>query len=82
LAGKWIGVDASGVKVSVAPEFGILNDDPNPIEGLRNLGLSEEDLIAELKRRGLVSEHVKSLDMSNQETAPPNNNDLETPNNQ
>ena len=74
LAGKWIGVDASGVNVNIAPEFGIGNDFPNPAENLSALGLSEDDLLAELKRRGLVSEQVTSLDPQN--TLAPQNNEL------
>jgi hypothetical protein len=61
-AGKWIGVDASGVRVRIADEFSI-NDDPNPIDSLIKLGLSEQDLIAELKRRGIISDGVNNLNM-------------------
>ena len=61
-AGKWIGVDASGVRVRIADEFSI-NDDPNPIDSLIKLGLSEQDLIAELKRRGIISDGVNNLNI-------------------
>ncbi len=60
LAGKWIGVDASGVKIRIASEFS-LSDDPNPVDALLKLGLSEEDLLAELKRRGLITSVVESI---------------------
>jgi len=64
LAGKWIGVDASGVNVNIGTE--LMRDDPNPIESLSKLGLSEQDLIAELKRRGLIAETVENVDLQTQ----------------
>jgi len=60
LAGKWIGVDASEVSVNISPEFGIY-DDPNPVDSLLKLGLSEEDLVSELKRRGLIGDQVNTV---------------------
>lgn len=60
IAGRWIGVDASNVSVRIADEFS-LTDDPNPVDALLKLGLSEEDMLAELKRRGLITEGVQSI---------------------
>lgn len=61
IAGKWIGVDASDVKVRISEEFNLPADAANPVDDLLKMGLSEEDLISELKRRGIVSESVTSL---------------------
>lgn len=58
MAGEWIGVDASNVKVKIADEFSLRNDDPNPMDALQRLNLKPEQLLAEVKRRGMVSKEV------------------------
>lgn len=76
LAGKWIGVDASDVVVNIAPAFD-LDDDPNPIDSLLKLNLSDKDMLAEAKRRGLVAETVDEINPQPEEATPqPNNNEL------
>jgi len=80
LAGKWIGVDASGVRVRISDQFE-LNSDPNPTDSLLKLNLSDEDLKKELVRRGIITDSVDSVSAKG-EQAPTQNNNLETPNNQ
>lgn len=55
VAGEWIGVDASNVKVKIAEEFTLRNDDPNPVDALERAGLTPEAMLEELKRRNIVS---------------------------
>jgi len=65
IAGDWIGVDASGVKVSVGDDMSI-GAEANPVEDLMNLyenGLiGRETVMAELKRRGTLSQSSDGLD--------------------
>lgn len=54
IAGDWIGVDASGVRVSIGEA---MPHDPNPMSSstlLAELPLTEEQVFHELKRRGLI----------------------------
>ena len=61
IAGEWIGVDTSDVEVQIGEDLGIAANEPNPIESLESLGLSDEDLLHELQRRGILSSSVKSV---------------------
>ena len=83
LAGQWIGVDASDVKVRIGEEFAL--NDPNPTDSLLKLNLSDEDLRRELVRRGIITDMVSSVRPSveqNQTPVAPNNNNLDTPENE
>jgi hypothetical protein len=55
---------ADKVSVTIGDSMGLPND-PNPVQSvialLQELGLEEEDIIRELKRRGLVSSALQSL---------------------
>jgi hypothetical protein len=55
---------AENVSVTIGDSMGLPND-PNPVQSvialLQELGLEEEDIIRELKRRGLVSSALQSL---------------------
>lgn len=67
-AGELIGVDASLVSVTIGADLNMVQD-PNPTDALlklRELGLSEEVILAEAQRRGLLAEYVKisDIDMS------------------
>jgi hypothetical protein len=69
IAGDWIGVDASGVKVSIGDDLTLPNE-PNPIaaaaqlvEMLLTLGFSAEDAVTELKRRGIIATNLEYTDI-------------------
>lgn len=59
LAGRWIGVDASDVSVSISDEFSVPVE-ANPVDDLHNIYergmISEEQLHFELRRRGILSD--------------------------
>lgn len=62
LAGEWINVDASKVKVSIGEDMSLISNESNPVENLEKLKdkdlLTEKEEIAELKRRGVLSPNV------------------------
>lgn len=62
LAGDWINVDASKVKVSIGEDLSLVNAEANPVESLEKLTekgvLTEQEEITELKRRGVLSPNV------------------------
>ena len=66
LAGEWLGVDASNVKVAIGEDLS-LPVEANPGDGLEELGLSDEDLLAEMKRRGILSDKVYSINTEQRE---------------
>jgi hypothetical protein len=64
-AGELIGVDASNVSIVIGSSLDSPKE-PNPTMALlqlRQLGLSEEVILAEAQRRGLLAEYVKASDM-------------------
>lgn len=64
-AGMLIGVDASEVSCSIANELSMASE-PNPTDALlklREFGLSEEVILAEAQRRGLLAEYVTAADL-------------------
>ena len=60
-AGDWLGVDASEVSVSVGDDLSVNGGEANPIDELQKLGLDEDDLLKELKRRSILSDSVQSI---------------------
>ena len=69
LAGEWIGVDASDVKVTIGEDLSI-NQAANPVDDLEKIGLTDEAMLKELKRRGVLSESVGVEDINNKEENP------------
>ena len=69
LAGKWIGVDASGVSVTIGSEFSVPVS-ANPVDDLKALGLSDEDMLKEAKRRGILDQSVENISPKKKETSP------------
>jgi len=64
MAGDWIGVDASGVKVAIGSDL-TTPIEPNPmaaaaqlVEIMIGLGFTTEDAVNELKRRGIIAGNV------------------------
>lgn len=69
-AGKFMQVDgAEDVTVTINDAIGLPND-PNPVQSvislLQALNLSEEEILRELKRRGIVSSTLQSLEVAPQ----------------
>jgi hypothetical protein len=60
IAGDWMGVSTEGVTVTIGEDLS-LPVEPNPVESLMQLNLSEEDLLKELKRRSLISPSVENV---------------------
>lgn len=63
IAGEWMGVDASEVKVTIGDDLAINANEANPIDELLKLGLDDEDLLFEIKRRGTVSGNVERINI-------------------
>lgn len=64
-AGQYIGVDATEVSVTIGADLNLIKD-PNPTDALiklKEFGLSEEVILAEAQRRGLLAEYVKLADI-------------------
>ena len=64
-AGILMGVDATDVGVSIGADLNLAQE-PNPIDSflkLRELGLSEDALLAEAQRRGILAEYVKATEI-------------------
>jgi hypothetical protein len=64
IAGDWIGVDASNVRVSIGDDL-TMPIEPNPmaaaaqlVEIMIGLGFTTEDAVNELKRRGIIAGNV------------------------
>ena len=68
-AGEWVGVDVSDVNVIVGDDLA-LPTQANPVDDLLKLGLIDEALLKELKRRGLVSDSVEAKDIMQEEEEP------------
>jgi len=62
IAGEWIGVDASEVKVSIGEDMSIVNE-PNPTAALATLLqtglLTDQQIVEEAKRQGILSSYFK-----------------------
>jgi len=66
IAGDWLGVDASEVNVIIGDDLS-LPTQANPVDDLMKLGLVDEAMLKELKRRGLVSDSVEVSDFEKKE---------------
>jgi hypothetical protein len=62
MAGDWIGVDASEVKVSIGEDMSVANE-PNPTAALKVLMdtglLTDQQVVEEAKRQGILSSYFK-----------------------
>jgi len=65
LAGDWIGVDASGVRVSIGQDMGLPGNEANSVTDLVDLNergkIDDATLISELKRRGVLAQAIEGL---------------------
>jgi hypothetical protein len=68
-AGEWMGVDVSDINVIVGDDLA-LPTQANPVDDLLKLGLVDDALLKELKRRGLVSDSVEAKDIMQEEPEP------------
>ena len=69
IAGDWLGIDASGVEITIGDDLSLPNS-PNPVPEMvmlvglmQDLGFSRDDIIAEIKRRGIIG-HTRKYDMN------------------
>lgn len=67
LAGEWLGVDATGVEVTIGDDLSLPNS-PNPVPEMvqltglmQDLGFSRDEIVAEIKRRGIIG-HTRKYD--------------------
>lgn len=62
LAGEWMGIDASDVSISIGDDLSVISE-PNPTNALIALGqtglLTEEQIVDEAKRQGILSSYFK-----------------------
>lgn len=62
LAGEWMGIDASDVSISIGDDLSAISE-PNPTNALIALGqtglLTEEQIVDEAKRQGILSSYFK-----------------------
>ena len=67
LAGEWMGLGEFDVSVSIGSDLNLVSD-PNPTMALTELqrlfGLSDEQLVEEAKRRGLLAPHIKDSEVN------------------
>lgn len=85
VAGDYMNVaGADQVSITINDEAGIPSD-PNPTQSvialLEALNLSEEEILRELKRRGLVSSSLQKVSLAPKEVATPSPQDAEEGNN-